>query len=152
MKTVRRLYQMTFLQECLAGEGVLGTALNWIVDNMIRLCNVLWLWCRFGKVIAKLRNSAPSIQQVCRASSCPENCCVFFSVIYFSGNNRKSLFRRVTPRKAEQTVTLQEGTELFVPSEKAQHHQCVQLVTTTYIYWIKKVVSNKLQITHTFIS
>lgn len=41
MKMARRLYQMTFLKECLAGKRVLGSALNEIIDNMITLCNVL---------------------------------------------------------------------------------------------------------------
>lgn len=86
MKTPRQLYQMTFLKECLTGEGVLGCALNSIIDNIITLCNVPRLWCRFGKVTAKPWNPAPSIQlryAALTVSVCPENCWDLFQCNLF---------------------------------------------------------------------
>lgn len=73
---------------------------------MITLCNVLWLWCCLGKVIAKLWTSGPSSQfryaEIHRSQCLPWEllCCCFFCVLYSSGNNRKSLFRCIAPRKS----------------------------------------------------
>lgn len=44
METAHWLYQMTFLKERLRGEeGVFGSALNLIIDNIATLCNMLSL-------------------------------------------------------------------------------------------------------------
>lgn len=67
METAHWLYQMTFLKERLRGEGVFGSALNLIIDNIATLCNMLSLWWRFGKVTAKIQSFHSA--QSCRARS-----------------------------------------------------------------------------------
>lgn len=122
MNTAYWLYQMTFGKECRVGDGVLSSALNWIIDNMIMLCNVLRLWWCFGKKTAKAWTSAPSIQlryAEPQVNVCPENCFVFSGAIYLSKSNRKSLFRHVPLRKSRRNWYL--SPKLWRFSERHRH-------------------------------